>query len=223
MRHENERPLVAVQELAQPLDVFEVEEVGRLVQKHDVEVFEQQFGEHHLGALSAAQLEDGRVVAERRDPEPARDLFDLGVEVVKFRAVELVLHAAAARDQLVQFVRIGDGAHLLVQFLQPLVELEEVSERTLQILHHGQALVDLRVLVEIAETHAAQPLDLAGVLRQPARNDVHECGLARAVQPDHADMLAVVDGEVGVVEQHAVVIDVGQALDGQYAHDLYFT
>ena len=41
---------------------------------------------------------------------------------------------------------------------------------------------------------------------------------AGAVESDDADVLAVVDRQIGVVEQRAAVKDMRQSFDGQYAH-----
>ena len=63
VRHEQKGALVAVQILGKPGYLFQIEEVGRLVQKHYVGFVQQKFCKHYLGALSAAQFAYKRVVA----------------------------------------------------------------------------------------------------------------------------------------------------------------
>ena len=81
-----------------------------------------------------------------------------------------------------------------------------MRERSLQVLHNGKTSVDVGVLIEVAVTYAAQPDDLAFVLRNIVRDNVDKRTFARAVKSDDADVFAVVYGQIGVLEQHFVVV-----------------
>src|SRR5262249_57855399 len=52
-----------------------------------------------------------------------------------------------------------------------------------------------------------------------AGDDVEEGGLARAVRPDEADDLAVVDVEIDRIERNEPAEAAGQAAAGEQAHD----
>ena len=94
----------------------------------------------------------------------------------------------------------------------------------MQILHDGLGTVYIRMLIEVTETYARKPFYFACVLRQSSRNYIHKRGFARAVQSDYADMLAVVDGEIRVVEKYFIVEYVGKTLYRKNTHSTdYFT
>ena len=216
---EQESALVGVEIFGEPIYLFEVEEVGRLVEQHDVRLVEQELGEHDFGALSAAQFADERVVAERAYAQPARDFLYARFERIKVRLVQLLLHGGGAVDELFQLVlahvRLG---HARISRVQAGGEIEKAFETAFEIVHHRERAVYVRVLIEISHLDPRKPAHFARVLNERTGEYFHERGLARAVQADDADMLAVVHGEIRFVEQDLVVVSVAEPFYRQNTH-----
>ena len=80
----------------------------------------------------------------------------------------------------------------------------------------------LRLLLDQHDAQAVLARDLAVVERDPARDDLQQRRLAGAVAADQADALAVVDREVGAVEQRVQAVGelgVAQGDQGHGAND----
>ena len=76
------RALEFEQVFLQPLDAFEVQMVGRLVQKQNVRLFQQQARQIHAGLLPARQAVEFLGAHGLRDAEAVADLIDICVLLV---------------------------------------------------------------------------------------------------------------------------------------------
>lgn len=64
------RAIIALEELLQPLDSLHVQMVGRLIEQQDVGTAQQQLGQPYLGLLSAGEGGEAAVVLLRSNPQP---------------------------------------------------------------------------------------------------------------------------------------------------------
>jgi hypothetical protein len=105
-------------------------------------------------------------------------LFHQGVEVgVVLRVAHLGRNGVEAIDH------VGDGAHAV-----------------LHVFEHGLLGIELGFLREIADADAFAGPGLAGVVLVHAGHDLHQRGLARAVDADDGDLGVRVELQVDVVQ-----------------------
>ena len=71
---------IAVKILYKPVDMFHVQKVGGLVQKHDVRGFQKELRKHQLGPFPTGNIGDNRVIAHFIDAKAVCNLLYCGVE-----------------------------------------------------------------------------------------------------------------------------------------------
>ena len=201
----------------QPFDMLDVQEVGRLVQKHYVGIFENELCQHNFGSLPARQRADDFIQSECGNAQASRNLFNARIYLVKAFVFQLFEHAIAAVYHLFEFFLIGYRRHFLVQSGQFFINVVQVIERRFEIFHNSQATVDVGVLIEIVVSYAAVPYNLAFVITYITGDDVDKSTLAGTVKSDNADVFAVVDVERSVFEKLFVLKSMRQVVDFKYA------
>ena len=209
VRHDEERTAQAAEIIPEPRDVRLVEKICRLVEQQDVRLLQQEFGQDHLCALPAAHRADRARKAERRQPEPRRDLLDFRVDPVKIPLLEHRLQ----RRGLFQARRIPRAPRIEPEhFVLGRVKLRE--GRAQKIAHRHRRLRG-GLLIEIADAHLRLPDDAARIRHELPRADADQRALARAVRADDADVLAPVQRKVGVLKQDVVAERMAQSRDFQ--------
>jgi hypothetical protein len=107
-----------------------------------------------------------------------------------------MLEVAVAFEHRVEIV--GRLGHAVFEFVHLVLDLLEASEGCERRFMDGHARLEIDVLFEQAEFESTRTHYVAAVGRLFAANQAKQGGLARAVAPDEADMLARVD-----LERHA--------------------
>ncbi|MFK4401327.1 hypothetical protein ABIF31_007884 [Bradyrhizobium elkanii] len=128
-----------------------------------------------------------------------------------------MLHLAIARDDVVHLVGLVGVGHRSLEF----PELgRDHADGPCPIHHLGDRaaaghLAD--VLAEIADRNAAIERDLALVRDFPARDHPEQRGLAGAVRPDEADLLALLERRGGFDEEDLVTDLLGDVIEADHA------
>ncbi len=177
--------------------------VGRLVEQQQIGLVEQQLAQRDAAALAARQLGDVGVV--RRAAQRVHRQVDLGVEVPQVLRVDLVLQL---RHLVGGFVGVI-GGDLVVAVEQRLLGRDALHH----VLADGLALVEMRLLLEVADAGALGDPALAVKFGVDAGHDAQQRRLAGAVDAEHADLGVRVERQMDVI-QHLLAgrIGLGQAL-----------
>ena len=206
VRGHQQRALVALEELLEPDQDLEVEMVGRLVEQHRVGPHQQDAGERDAHLPAARERADVAVHHLLAEAEAREHLARAGLERVAAELLEARLHLAVALDDalhLVGAVRIGHGVLELVQLGRHRAHRAGAIHR----LGHGAVPRHLAdVLAEVADGDAAIDRDLALVGLLLAGDHAEQGGLAGAVRPDQADLLAAVESRRGLDEEDLVAV-----------------
>ena len=196
VRDRDDRARIGLQVPLQPRYRLRVQVVGRLVQQQDVWLGEQQPAERHPTPLAAG--EDLHRGVARRAAQRLHRLLQPVVQVPGVVLVQRLLDAALLFDQRVE-VRVR-----VVELLADRVVLpQEVNDGLRGFLHHlahGLGVIQLRLLRQQTAGVALREHRLAQVVLIHAGHDAQQGALARAVQPQHADLRAVEEAERDVTQ-----------------------
>ena len=204
VRGHQQRALVALQELLQPDQAFEIEMVARLVQQHHVGPHQEDARQRHAHLPAARERADVAVHHLLAEAEARQRLARPAVERIAVEFLETVLHLAIARDDVVHLVGAIRIGHRGLEFPQ-LGRDDADGTGAVHHLGHGAAARHLAdVLAEIADGDAAIERDLALVGRLLARDHPEQRGLAGPVRADEADLLALLEGRGGFDEEDLV-------------------
>ena len=203
----NDRALILLQMLFQPVDRLCVEVVGRLVEKQDVGFLKEQPAEGYAAALTPREVGDGPVA--RRTVQGVHSALQLGVHVPGVGSVDDVLQLGLACHEFVHLVGIliiFGQAELHVDVVVLLQGVVDVMHALLDVLLHGLRLVEGRVLRQVAHGVAGAPYHLPLVLLIQSGNNLHERRLTGTVQTDDANLRAVEETEVDVLQYLFLVL-----------------
>ena len=207
MRNEHERPVVALQELLQPLDGGEVEVVRRLVQEEQVGLRGEDAGELDAHAPAPGEREERLVEGIRRKAQPAERDLDARFHVVAAQMLEPLLKLAVAAHLLGVGEVVRERRHFALDLAQTRDAAQGVVEKRLV------GRLGLGVLAR--EADARIPLDdaFARVRRFLAEDDLEERRLPRPVRADDAHAVATVDAEGDVGEDVLMAVVNGNPLE----------
>src|SRR5205807_9290327 len=156
----------------------------------------------------AALFAAGEDAAERvagRTAQRVHGHLQFGVEVPGAGGVELVLHLALALHELVHVgVGIAEGVVDLVEFFE---EVDDRLHALLDDLANALRRIELRLLFEKANRVAGREHRLADEIAVGAGQDAQQRRLARSVQTDDADLRAIKIGEVDVLEDLLLAVE----------------
>jgi len=189
------------QRLFQPRDAFGVQVVGRLVEQQDVGLFQQQPAQRHAPALAARKV-GHRAVRRRAAQRVERDL-DLAVEFPAVLVVDLLLKLCLFGEQRVHLLVVHRLGEQVGDFVEPLDGVVQRAEGDADVFRHGLGRVQLRFLRQIADAHAFGGPGLATVVGLDPGHDLQQCGFARAVDAEHADLHAGQERERDALEHLA--------------------
>src|SRR3989338_7536032 len=85
-------------------------------------------------------------------------------------------------------------------------QVAQFSQAARNVVIHGLIAEFGKILIEIRNAYLASTPQLSAVGQGLTAQQFHERGLARTVLAEYADTLALVNGEVHLVEQGAVAI-----------------
>ena len=194
MRDDDERALVALEELAQPVDRVEVQVVRRLVQQQRLRLAEERLRQQHAHFLAALQLAHRPVVQRVGDVEPLQQNRRVALGFVAVLVADDALELAEAHAFGVGHVGLG-------------VEQLALFERAPQaVVAHDDGVDDAerveRVLVLAQDADLRRPHDRAALRRLFAGQQLHERGLAGAVRSGQAVAPARGKRRGHIVEEH---------------------
>ena len=208
MRHGDDRALVLLQVLLQPVDALGIQVVGGLVEQQDVGLLQQQAAQGHTAALASGEVLHRLVIG--RATQRVHGALQLGVEVPGIGSVDDVLQFSLAGEQGIHLVRvliIFGEAELLIDFLV----FGQCVHHGLHTLHHdfadGLRRVELGFLRQVAHRIAGREDHFALIVLLDAGDDFHQRGLTRPVQTDDADLRPIEEGEVNVFQHLLVVLE----------------
>ena len=195
----------------QPLDALGIEVVGRLVEQQDRRLLDQQAGQRDT-ALFTAREAFHRPVTRRATQRLHGDL-ELVVERPAVDRVDLVLkvgHLGAQRIEIGVFL-----AHFHADLIEPIDHVGGRPRAILDVFQHRLAGVELRLLLQIADSDVLARPGLAGEILVDAGHDLDQRGFTRAVGADDADFGTLIELQVDVAEHR-----LGRAGEG-FGHVLH--
>ena len=187
--------------------------VARLVQQHHVGPHQQDARQRHAHLPAAREFADVAVhhllaEAEAGECFPRAPLQRVAVELLEAR-----LHLAVARDDVLHLGFLLGIGHCRLELLQFAGD-DADGTGAIHHLGHGAAAGHLAdVLAEIADGNAAIGRDLAFVRQLLAGNHAEQRGLAGAVGPDQANLLAPQQGGGGFDEEDLVADLLGDVIE----------
>ena len=198
MGHGDDRTLVLLQVLFEPVDRLGVEVVGRLVQQQHVGLLQQQAAQSHAAAFAARQHLH-RLVGIGT-PQGVHRALQHAVQLPAVHLINLLVQLALTLDELGHRVVVHRLAELHVYLL---VLLEQGHRRGAALFDHlpdGLRVVELRLLFQIAHRVTRREDHFALKVLVDARDDLHQRRFTRTVQTDDADLGSVKEREVDVVK-----------------------
>ena len=190
MGNQDKAVLIVRQIALQPLDMLDIQKVGRFVQNQNGRILQEQFGEQHFGPLSAAQIADVAVQSNLSESQSVGHLFDLGIQCIEAAVINQILQFADVFHHFVEFVRPG-VSHPVVDRQHLRFPVEHLLKRSAQYIADRFAFAQHSMLVEVTDRDAVGPLHLAGIRLQLAGDDAEKRGLPFPVRPDQAHMFAL--------------------------------
>ncbi len=199
----------------EPLDAFRVEVVGGLVEEQDRGLLDQQARQRDPALFTTRQAFDRPV--RRWAAQCLHRDFELVVERPAVDRVDLALELAHLLHQLVEIGVLLGIAHLGRNGVEAVDHVGDVARSVLDVFQHGLAGVELRFLRQIADGDVLARPGLALILLVDAGHDLHQRRLAGAVGTDDADLGALVELQVDVVQHR--LLGAGEGLH-QVLHDI---
>ena len=205
VRHDDERPPELLQVRLEAESRLRVEVVRRLVEEKDVGVREEKPRDRDAAALAA-----------REDADLLRPVWAAEVGHAALHEVLEVPVVVRVDDRLEPLhLRGGLG---VVELAAEVLVASHHGLRVRNALHNrfedGLRVVELRLLREIADLRPLRDLHRAHEVGVETREDLEERRLARAVRADDADVRAVEEREVDVLQDRLradLLRDVDQA------------
>ena len=166
-------------------------------------MLQKEPAQRHAAPLAARQLRHIGIV--RRAAQRIHRQIDLGVEIPQPLGLDLVLKLGHFVGGFVGIVR----GQLVVA-----VENRPLGRHALHdVLPHRFSGIELRFLLQIADTGAFGRPGFAGILGVEPRHDAQQRRLAGAVDAEHADLGVRVKSQTDVIQNLAVArIGLGQIL-----------
>ncbi len=219
---QDERAVVALEEVAEPRHRRQVEVVGRLIEQEHVGPLEQQRRQHRAHLPAARELAQVARVVGDREAEAGQDRLRLvgREEPIEMRLLLVQLgHPLGQLDQIVVARRVvADLAQLGLGGRQITIELTTARHAVEHERQQRRAAGQRQVLRQPADPHALGAGHHAVVDLLHAGQDLEQRGLARAVGADQADAIVAADAQAGRVEDHPVGEEQRDLFEDDQAH-----
>jgi len=190
VRDDEERAAEVLQKLRDPLDRFGVQMVRRFVE--DQQVRPRDNGPRHGDAPLFAAGERGDVTVARRGVEVGHGGAHPGIKAPAVELGDACFQLRVALRVRGQGFELGD-------------EVEHVFCPVADVFEDVLGGIEREFLREVADDQVAARGHFARVRRALAGEHFEEGGLARAVAPDKADAIALVQCKRGVVKDDSVI------------------
>ena len=209
VRHGDDGAFVSPQVLLQPFHRFGIEVVRRLIENQDVRLLKQQAAQADTATLAAGEDVHGCVAGGTA--QGIHGHLKLRVEVPQALAVDLLLEFALLLQEFVHLVIVHRLGELVADGVEVVDQFHLDAHPLFDDLAHGLAVLQMRLLLQVADRMAGRQGNLPLKLLVHARQDLEQGTLARAVEPQHADLGAVEIGEVDVLEDDLLVVGFADA------------
>ena len=148
--HGNDAAWILGEVALEPADSLGVEVVGGLVEEQQVGLAEQELAQGDASLLSTGQVLDARVRVG--NAQGVHGHLQRAIEVPGVDGVDLVLQASLLLTELVEVcIGVTEG---LGDFVEALEEAADLGHAELDVLPHVQALVELGLLGQVADSGA---------------------------------------------------------------------
>ena len=202
------RARVLVQVLLEPVYTLGIEVVSGLVQQQHVRLLQQQAAECHASAFTAGERLHIHII--RRAAQRIHRAVEALVDVPRIGGIKFVLQLCLTCKELVEIcIRLGKSHVDLVELAE---HIHDGLHTLLHTLANGFCGVELRVLLQVTDRVSRRENNLALVVLVDTCNDLHQGGFTGTVQTYYADLGAVEETEVDVIQNTFLVL-----LDG-FAH-----
>jgi hypothetical protein len=188
--------------MLEPGDGLGVEVVRRLVEQENVWLPQQETAKRDTALLAARDHPDLRV--GRRAAQRVHRHLEPRVELPPVERLDPLLDLPLLLEQDVH-VDVGVGK-LVVDRVVLTKQIDDLLRPLLDDLAHGLRLVELRLLLEVADRVSGRDHRLANEVLVGPRHDLQERALSRSVQTDDADLRAVEVREVDVLQDGLLVV-----------------
>ena len=190
---------------AQPLDAFEVQVVGGLVQKQQVGVAQEELSQRDTHLPAARELGARALKVGDFKAEAGQDLACVALELVAAQVLKAVLDLAVLVKECVDVLALfGELGDLGLQLVGALAHAADFLGRRHDLGKDGGVLLlQVGFLFEIAHLAVFGVLDLAGVGAVDAHDDLEHGGFAGAVGSYKRKALAGVDLEGRAAKEDA--------------------
>ena len=197
VRHRHQAALKPLQPVLQPFYRLQVQVIGRLVQKQQIRLLEQQPPQQRPGPLTAAQLGQRMVEMPLVEPQPGQHRADPPLVRVPVLVLELGLQGAVLAQQ---FLALAVSLQAPGQLLQICLHAPQTGEDLQHRLPQRHLAQGRGVLGQKPDAQVPLAAYLAvGGLFQPD-DQTQQRGLAFAVGPHQTDAVHVLDAERNVFE-----------------------
>ncbi|MPN16829.1 hypothetical protein SDC9_164176 [bioreactor metagenome] len=210
---QQQRPGIALQEPAKPLDRRDVEIVGRFVQQEHVGPCNQHPRQRRTHPPAAGKTFDRSRQQFRTKAQSAERRLRLGFERIAAEMLEGALQFAVPRQQPPGIVARAVLGQKMLDLMELPGDVAQFGNGVGGIFGHRRIEIALlQTLFQAADPQIARQIDAAGVGTELAGDDGEESGLARAVGSDHADAVPGIDPETDVVQQRLRAVTFGNIL-----------
>jgi len=192
-------PPIGRQESLQPLGGLEIEVVGGFIQQQKVGFEHQDLGQAEPRELPAAQCRGPGVVQLGLEAHRRQGRVDANLVFVASRQFEIAAQTVVL-GHLGLEGRPGQAFHLLGNGVDVGLELQQVVDAGVHLLHHRPQAAEGGFLRQVADPQALLPDDASHVGLDGPCDELENGALARAVRADHADLLARVERHGQLVE-----------------------
>ena len=204
MGDDDYRAGILAQGLFEPLHRFRVEVVRRLVQEQQVRFFQKRHAQCHPPPLAAGKLSHGRFVG-RQHQGVGGDVHH-AVQLPAVAGVDLLLQPAHLFHEPVEVV-VGLGVgHLHGDLVEAVDEVLDRLHGGAKVVADGLVEVQLRLLGDVADAHVPRQGGGAFDIGFDAGHDFQQGRFSGPVLAHDADLGAVEEGEVDVIENDALAV-----------------
>ncbi len=177
---------ILVEETLQPGDRFRIEVVGGLIEQQHVRLREKQATQRDTATFTTREFAYVGIPG-RQAQRIGRD-FKLAIDFPPTGRVNRVLKFALFFEQRVHLVVTHRLGKLVADFLKAMQEFDCLAEAFLDVAAHILGRIQFGLLWEVADLDSGLRAGFAIDLGIKAGHDTHQCGFARPVEAEYADL-----------------------------------
>ena len=173
MRNQNKSIFVIIQIPFQPFYMIFIEIIGRLIQKKNVRLFQQQFGHQNLCALAAGQFRDVSVQTDFLETESTGYLVYFCIDQIKIMLVQQILICTGFIQQIFHFFR-GGFRHPVKHPVHFLLHFKEKFKSRFEHITYGHSFFKNSMLIKVTYAYIFSPFHSSLIGHQLSGDNVHK-------------------------------------------------